>query len=105
MIDDRYGPEVIVTNTQYPNVGTALPPLAVGDCIRSIENGWHGQIESTYEDGNDEDGYITMLICKGINFWTGEIDQSDIQHYAAMDVCKANRFSKSGDPVNMSNVL
>ncbi len=88
-----------------PIVDELNQPLSIGDCIRSVENGWHGQIKSTYEDGNDADGYIAMLVCNGVNFWTGEIDHDDIQHYAAMDVRKANRKRSVNDPVNMTNVL
>lgn len=75
-------------------------PIAVGDSIRNIENAWHGRIESAY----DEQG-TPMLICKGINFWTGEIDHDDVQHHAAADVVKWTRQAGKRDPVNNLNLL
>ncbi len=80
-------------------------PLAVGDSIRSIESRWHGRIESVYTDGNDEDGFQVMLICKGINHWNGEIDEDDVQHFAAFDVVKWTRAAQPGDPVNAINAM
>ncbi len=74
--------------------------LAIGDSIRSIESAWHGQIQSAYDDSG-----LVMLICKGINFWTGEIDEDDVQHFAAMDVVKWARKARKGDPVNGLNLL
>ena len=85
-----------------PIVDELKQPLAVGDYVRSVETGWRGQIESVY---NEEDGYLAMLVCKGVNFWTGEIDHDDVQHYAAMDVRKTTRHRKVDDPINMLNVL
>ncbi len=79
--------------------------LAVGDCIRSVESSWHGQIQDTYDAGNDEDGHMVMLICKGINYWTGEIDEDDVQHFAANDVVKWTRKAQKNDPVNGFNFL
>ena len=74
--------------------------LRIGDSIRGVENAWHGQIQSAYDDSG-----ITMLVCKGINFWSGEIDEDDVQHYAAMDVVKWTRAAQPGDLVNGINMM
>ena len=74
--------------------------LKVGDCIRSIETSWHGQIQSTYEDEA-----CVMLVCKGINFWDGSLDEDDTQYFSADDVVKWSRAVRIGDPVNASNLL
>lgn len=75
--------------------------IVEGDCIRSIETGWHGKIEATEMQGGD---YL-MLRCKGINFWTSEVDEDDTQWFSPDDVVKASPKRSVNDPVNMANVL
>lgn len=75
-------------------------PIAVGDCVRNIESGWKGRIKSVEGDGLD-----TMLVCKGINFWTGTEDEDDTQWHAPDDVVKAAAKHVPGEPVNANNFL
>lgn len=58
-------------------------PLKIGDAIKSIESGWHGQIMSTEGEAPD-----LMLVCRGINWFTGELDEDDTQWFDPYDVVK-----------------
>ena len=58
-------------------------PLAVGDTIKSIECGWRGVIQSTEGEGRD-----LMLVCLGVFWMTGEIEEDDKQWYSPYDVVK-----------------
>jgi hypothetical protein len=61
-------------------------PIAVGDTVKNIESGWRGRIESTEGEGRD-----LMLVCLGINWWTGEVDEDDKQWHSPFDVIKCRR--------------
>lgn len=76
--------------------------LAVGDTIRSIENGWRGVIQAI----GDDEGRNTMLECLGVNFWTGELDEDDRQWYSAYDVVfQPRQEHRNGDPINAINMM
>lgn len=79
--------------------------LVVGDCIRNIESNWHGKIKRMYRDGNPTDGYQDILVCTGINYWTGEIDHDDIQYHVAFDTKWWPRSVSGGDPINAINLM
>lgn len=58
-------------------------PLKIGDTIKNIESGWRGVTQSAEGEGID-----TMLCCKGVNWWTGELDEDDVQWHNVYDVIK-----------------
>lgn len=58
-------------------------PLEIGDTIKNIENGWRGKIIGVETINGD-----TMLVCRGINWWDGEVDEDDEQWHSPADVIK-----------------
>ena len=75
-------------------------PLAVTDRVRNIESNWFGQVmASEVIDGHP------MLVCLGVNFWDGELDQDDKQQHAPADVVLAARLPSSDDPINQLNFM
>ena len=54
--------------------------------IKNIESGWHGQIIATEGEGAD-----MMLVCKGINWLTGTLDEDDTQWHSPFDVVRVPR--------------
>ena len=73
-------------------------PLAVGDYVKNIESGWRGIIRETSGEGVD-----LMLVCFGVNWWTGEIDEDDKQWHSPYDVIKCQRADNAAP--NALNVL
>lgn len=63
-------------------------PLEVGDTIRNIESNWRGVIQSVESHNGD-----AMLVCLGVNWWTGDLDEDDRQWHAPADVVKQRRRS------------
>jgi hypothetical protein len=75
-------------------------PLEVGHTIKNIESGWKGQIISTEGTGAD-----LMLACKGINWWTGELDDDDTQWHSPYDVVRVTRKADQSEAPNPLNFL
>jgi hypothetical protein len=75
-------------------------PLAVGDSIKNIESGWHGRIMSTEGEGAD-----LMLVCLGINFWTGELDEDDKQWHSPFDVKKVSPIPGASPGLDGINLM
>ena len=73
-------------------------PLAIGDRVRNIESAWLGQIVATEPDHNHPHGL--MLVCLGVNWWTGKLDEDDRQWHAPADVVQAGR-SRIPNAINM----
>lgn len=69
-----------------------------GDCVKNIESGWRGIVQAIEKQDGEQ-----MLVCLGVNWWTGEIDSDDKQWHSAKDVVKCERVSK--DPPNALNFL
>lgn len=69
--------------------------LKIGDPIKNIESGWHGVIQST----EVFDGEL-MLVCLGVNWWDGSLDQDDKQWHSPADVVKSERLPTSISPLN-----
>ena len=78
-------------------------PLAIGDRVRNIESARISQIMATEPDHNEP--FAQMLVCFGVNFWDGELNQDDKQWHAPADVVLAARVPSAEDPVNWLNVL
>jgi hypothetical protein len=71
--------------------------LQVGDYIRNVESGWRGQIQTTVDELHD-----LMLICYGVNWWSGDLDRDDEQWHAPADVVRCDRVgAEPPNPINM----
>ena len=75
-------------------------PLEVGHCIKNIECGWRGKTISTETINGD-----LMLVCHGINWWTGTLDNDDTQWHAPADVVRVNRTPRAEEAPHPLNFL
>lgn len=74
-------------------------PLAIGDCVMGIEDNWIAKITSVDHLSGPE----TMLVCLGVNWWSGETDADDTQWRAPADV--VFHLPTATDPINPTNFL
>jgi hypothetical protein len=67
-------------------------PISIGDTVKNIESGWRGVIQSTEEHNGD-----LLLVCSGVNWWTGELDDDDTQWHAPADVVRQRQQAPDPD--------
>jgi len=75
-------------------------PLRIGDYIQNIESGWHGRIQTT-----ESRGARLMLVCLGVNWWTGKLDHDDKQWHAPRDVIRVSHAPDHSLAPNPFNFL
>lgn len=73
--------------------------IKVGDYVRNIESHWLGRVREV--EAQPDGG--TMLVCYGVNFWTGTEDEDDKQWHAPEDVQLS--CLTDPDPVNPINMM
>lgn len=70
--------------------------VQVGDYVKNIESGWKGLVRDTEGQGCD-----LMLVCFGVNWFDGTIDEDDKQWHSPADVIKVDdRPEQSPNPLN-----
>jgi len=94
-----------MTTTTRPILDYRKNPIAVGDTIKNIESGWRGTIQEVANE-DDADPLNVMLICLGVNWWTGELDLDDKQWHSPFDVIKQPRQApQPGEAPSTTNFL